>query len=156
MFKVNYVAYGRAGDKQAYGRMFFAVDGIAKEIEIAIVDNRRILTREEAKIREAEKKQDDSGKQQLILQQQQLVTDFIVSYLELAGYLYVEMTSDACWFDKDVSTPQTIAIQSNQPIQQMYPATTNEHPKEYQPPTQKQVWGKPKNLTAPEENANNA
>jgi hypothetical protein len=114
MYKTNQIAFGRAGDNSAYGRMFFAVDGIAKEIEVAIINNRVTLKQmsQEVNFDGAE------FTKETVLQQQQLVTEFVNAYLINAGYLYVEMTSDACWFDKDVSTPVTIAIQSTQPLQQ--------------------------------------
>jgi hypothetical protein len=115
MFKTNQVAFGRAGNNPAYGRMFFAVDGIAKEIDVAIINNRAILQSSQASI---DTTKTNEEKNALLFQQKQLVTDFVVAYLINAGYLYIEMTSDACWFDKDVSTPATIAIQSTQPLQQ--------------------------------------
>ena len=114
MFKTSQVAFGRAGNNAAYGRMFSAVDGIAKEIEIAIMDNRTILKRSQLLL----DNEDEESKTKIVLEQQQLITNFVNAWLINAGYLFVEMTSDVCWFDKDVSTPETIVVQSNQPLQQ--------------------------------------
>jgi hypothetical protein len=120
LFKNIAVAWGRAGDNQAYGRMFFAVNGIAKEIEVAIINNRAILQRiaEEIKIINEDNKDKEDKTCNLVYQQKQLITEFVEAYLVNAGYLYVDNTSDACWFDKDVSTPLTVVVQTIQPIQQ--------------------------------------
>lgn len=145
MYKANHVAWGRAGDNPAYGKMFCAVDGIHAEVEVAIIDNRALLNQYEKYIQKAKEAKDENSEEKLLLQQQQLVTEFHIAYLVLAGYQYIKMTINLCWFGKDINTPITTVIQTMQPIQPSYPQSSIDHPKEFgAEPHPQQNWPRAK------------
>jgi hypothetical protein len=54
-----------------------------------------------------------------------------------------------CWLVEDVNIPETIAIQTNQPIMPSYPETTLDHPtaafNDGKSKSNVQNWGEPKN-----------
>ena len=164
MYKANQMAWFRAGSNGPFGEMVTSIEVMHEKTSIAIERNRHILEKLNDCIVNASKSQDiDKTKtdeeikkeklrseaivKKLKNKKEQLVRNFYVAWLVMLMFKYISAQGNLCWNLEDVNPPETYGIQTVQPIQQSYPPTTNEHPKDLGTPKPTANWGKPKYTT---------
>ena len=114
-FHTNMLPYLRAGSSEVNAKMTMALEDINADIEVAIIDNRKILEGFEQDIQNIKTTKDKALKDALINAQQETVINFRVSYIERAGKKFVALTTPLCWVIEDVNTPKVIVVQSIMP-----------------------------------------
>jgi hypothetical protein len=75
---------------------------------------------------------------------EQLVRNFVITWLYLLMFEYVGKMGNFCWLLEDVNVPESFPIMSNQPIQQSYGGTTMDNPKGFDATAPPQDWGEAK------------
>jgi hypothetical protein len=145
-YKAYQMAWFRAGSEPGFAQMVTALEGMKEKTDLAIERNRHRLAIYSKGITEANKNKEKNATiiNKLTARKEQLVRNFHVSWLIMLMFKYVSAQGNLSWKREDVNPPITLAIQTVQPIQQSYPPTTNEHPKELGTPKPTANWGKPK------------
>ena len=118
VYKATQIAYLRSGSNAQFGTLTSIIEKCKARYDIAVEANEHRLKALASQLTEAEKNPEKNKRlvEKLKTKKEQLVRNFYVTWIILFMKPKLGVMGNMCWVVEDVNIPETIAIQSNQPI----------------------------------------